>query len=273
MFAIDECFERMDDWTAWAEKNPAVFDSRAADDLARRILKRSFREPLTGRRPWRRHIGGEPGGWRDSLFAYGVNSRQRAVLHLIETTLEGQDRERVTLFATEALTPLAKVLGGHFPRFVGSEYAETEDDRRALLPILHQDLMALALPSDAFDLVTTNDVLEHVPDLDRGLGEIARVLKPGGWHVGTHPFRFMDQDGDVRAVLRDGAVAHLKEPEHHVNPTAPDRGSLVFETPGWDILERCRAQGFSRAHMRFVASERHGYLSENLGIFVLCAQK
>jgi hypothetical protein len=53
--------------------------------------------------------------------------------------------------------------------------------------------------------------------------------------VGAHPLRFSDEDGDVRTVLRDGAVVHLKEPEYHVNPVAPDRGSLVFETPGWNI--------------------------------------
>jgi ubiquinone/menaquinone biosynthesis C-methylase UbiE len=35
-------------------------------------------------------------------------------------------------------------------------------------------------PDDSFDLVWCRDVLEVVPDLEAGLGEIARVLKPGG---------------------------------------------------------------------------------------------
>lgn len=32
----------------------------------------------------------------------------------------------------------------------------------------------------SFDVVTSNGVLEHVPDDDRSLGELARVLRPGG---------------------------------------------------------------------------------------------
>ena len=33
------------------------------------------------------------------------------------------------------------------------------------------------------------------------------------------------------------------------------------------------AARFTRAHMRFVASVRHGILTENTGVFVFCAQR
>jgi SAM-dependent methyltransferase len=42
------------------------------------------------------------------------------------------------------------------------------------------DLQALPFDDAAFDCVVANRVLYHVPDLDRGLAEIARVLRPGG---------------------------------------------------------------------------------------------
>ena len=38
----------------------------------------------------------------------------------------------------------------------------------------------LPLTSASFDLVTTGYGLRNVPDLDRAIDEIARVLKPGG---------------------------------------------------------------------------------------------
>lgn len=38
----------------------------------------------------------------------------------------------------------------------------------------------MPFPSDQFDVVIVNEVLEHVPDQDRALREISRVLKPGG---------------------------------------------------------------------------------------------
>ncbi|MDX6439768.1 MAG: hypothetical protein QOF45_2351 [Gaiellaceae bacterium] len=42
------------------------------------------------------------------------------------------------------------------------------------------DVQSLDLPSEGFDCVVAAWMLYHVPDLDRGLGEIARVLRPGG---------------------------------------------------------------------------------------------
>ena len=45
------------------------------------------------------------------------------------------------------------------------------------------DVQSLELPSESFDCAVAAWMLYHVPDLDRGLGEIARVLRPGGRFV------------------------------------------------------------------------------------------
>ena len=42
------------------------------------------------------------------------------------------------------------------------------------------DVQAMPFDNDSFDLVIANHMLYHVPDIDRGLAEIARVLAPGG---------------------------------------------------------------------------------------------
>jgi SAM-dependent methyltransferase len=42
------------------------------------------------------------------------------------------------------------------------------------------DVQELPFADDHFDLVVAAWVLFHVPDLDRGLAEVARVLRPGG---------------------------------------------------------------------------------------------
>jgi SAM-dependent methyltransferase len=42
------------------------------------------------------------------------------------------------------------------------------------------DIQALPFGNESFDCVLANRVLYHLPDLDKGLSEIARVLYPGG---------------------------------------------------------------------------------------------
>ena len=72
---------------------------------------------------------------------------------------------------------------------------------------------------------------------------------------------------------KKGKINYLMEPEYHGNPV-DEKGSLVFEIPGWDILERTRAAGFRTATMQWVYSESCGMLTADYGgHFVLLAEK
>jgi SAM-dependent methyltransferase len=138
---------------------------------------------------------------------------------------------------------------------------------------MSEDLQNLSFPSEQFDIVTTNEVLEHVPSIDDALAEIHRVLRPGVYHIGTVPFCYPQNESVVRAKIEDGVLIHLTEPEYHGNPV-DERGSLVFELPGWNILTRARAAGFSDASIKFVLSTRHGCIADHIGgILILCLQK
>ncbi len=159
------------------------------------------------------------------------------------------------------MTPVALRLRGRFPKFLGSEFTLDNERRADMYPIPFQDLTELSLPSATFDLVTTNEVFEHVPDLDAALKELSRILKPGGWHIGTHPFTYTDKSV-VKARLENGEVIYLSEPEYHGDPFN-DHGSLVFEIPGWDILDRARSAGFTEAYMRMLVSQYHGCIASN----------
>jgi SAM-dependent methyltransferase len=51
------------------------------------------------------------------------------------------------------------------------------------------DLEALAFPDASFDVALANEVLEHVPDERAALGELRRVLRPGGRLLVLSPTR------------------------------------------------------------------------------------
>lgn len=48
---------------------------------------------------------------------------------------------------------------------------------------------SLPFADRSFDLVFTNNVLEHLEDPERAFSEVARVLRPGGWFLAKTPSR------------------------------------------------------------------------------------
>jgi SAM-dependent methyltransferase len=92
----------------------------------------------------------------------------------------------------------------------------------------------MTFPDNYFDLVITQDVLEHVMHPERAFADIARTLKPGGAHLFTVPI-FAKQESLVRAVESNGAIQYLEKPDYHGNPI-DNQGSLVFREWGEDIV-------------------------------------
>jgi SAM-dependent methyltransferase len=165
------------------------------------------------------------------------------------------------------------LLRGLYPRFIGSEYMVDSAQLKDMWPIPSEDLTALSFDDNLFDMIVTNEVIEHVPSIDKALREMHRVLRPGGWHIGTHPFAYVNQNSILKSEIIDGRIVHRMEPEYHGNPIN-DAGSLVFEVPGWDIIERAKKAGFSNAFMKFIISKKHACLANEVGgVFVLCCQK
>lgn len=270
---IDVFFASFDEWDSWIVQNDYVKRDDYRSDIVSIIKSRGIVEPLTGRVARGDEISITT-SLRESILYQGVNSRTRAVMELIRQFSARKDTNGLRIYAPEAITALAMRLRGIYPGFIGSEYTDDENLRKWMYPIPIEDLQNISFRSDTFDIVSTNEVLEHIPSIDLALAEIHRILKPGGAHIGTVPFRFMDRHSERKAAIQDGKLVHLAEAEYHGNPMDPSGGSLVFEIPGWDILERARACGFSSAKMRFVASSRFGYVSEHItGIFVLWLEK
>jgi len=80
--------------------------------------------------------------------------------------------------------------------------------------ILVGDMHALKFADSSFGLIWASHVLEHSRHIGVVLGEVARVLKPGGWLVAAWPTQFYpnwhDQDlgepSDVVASLPGGQI-------------------------------------------------------------------
>jgi len=125
------------------------------------------------------------------------------------------------------------------PHLYYSEYGSSDP------AVPSENLLALSYPDNTFDLVVTSETLEHVPDVDKALSEIRRVLKVGGHHVFTVPLVSARQNTKQRARIVDGVVVHDHPPSYHGSRETRGGDLLVFYEFGSDFLERCKAAGFA----------------------------
>jgi SAM-dependent methyltransferase len=262
------------EWKETIGKHPEIFDSRFVEEIVQAAKCYGVGSKFLQEHIAPREISVEGTNYRETLLARGLNPRQRAVLDLLAEEQGAADIWTYRIYAPEALTPFALLLRGRFPRFLGSEFAERSDQRDALFPVAVEDIMQLSFPNAGFDCVIANEVFEHIPDLPRGIQELSRILRPGGVLLATFPFGPNDIEPAIKSRLNGNTIEHLAEPEYHGNPVDPQRGSLVFQIPGWSIIDQCRAAGFSDAEMIFVSSVQRGITgSETTGVYVLRCRK
>jgi SAM-dependent methyltransferase len=193
----------------------------------------------------------------------GLNNRQRVVAGWIADYVRTQDLDQMRGYATEQVTAMYQWLVKALPvhcwigsEYLGNQYKSGEIDRG----ILHQDIEALSFENESFDLLISNDVMEHVPHPFRAMQEMARVLRPLGKAYMTFPF-YQDKDLNVsRSKIDDeGQLVHLLPPEYHGNPVSSE-GSLVFTDFGWEVLAQFKEAGFSDGVGKIIWSYEYGNL-------------
>lgn len=105
------------------------------------------------------------------------------------------------------------------------DYVTSDFDESAHRGQMRIDLQAIDLPDASFDVILSAHVLEHVPDTDKALAELQRVIRPDG--------RLL-----LQVPILQGSTAPPTAPEFHGDNTP------VFWRFGWDLTARLRAVGF-----------------------------
>jgi SAM-dependent methyltransferase len=177
-------------------------------------------------------------------------SRKRHVALVIRDALDPRARTvadaiRMTgtrLHTTDGRDALAASLRG-YEGFSTSDFEPGVEPGATIGPqATCQDLERLTFADESFDVLVTEDVLEHVRHPDAAFAEIARVLRPGGRHVFTVPFRY-DRPTETRVDTSGDEDVHLMEPEYHGDPI---RGRiLAYRTFGYDLFDDLRRYGFA----------------------------
>jgi SAM-dependent methyltransferase len=110
--------------------------------------------------------------------------------------------------------------------------------------IRNEDITNLTFPSNTFDLLTSNGVMEHVPEDIQGYRECHRILKPGGTLVFTVPLYDTPKSVKLASVNENGIVWH-GTPEYHDSRLGGPFSAPTFWRHSWrDMRDRVGQVGF-----------------------------
>lgn len=140
--------------------------------------------------------------------------------------------------------PLVDWLRRHAGLLTVSEWFDGASPGQMVDGVQCQDVQHLTFAAASFDVCTSTEVFEHVPDDTRGFAELRRVLRPGGRLVFSVPLMPAAATVERARLRKDGTVEHLLPAEYHGDRIRGRDGVLAYRNYGYDVLERVAAQGF-----------------------------
>lgn len=201
--------------------------------------------------------------FRERLFCPECEStnRNRAMFFAIQKFVK--NKKGLKIYCYEQITLFYDWLQNWYGKdntVIGSEFiGENLSSGTIVDKIRHEDALNLSFEDESLDFIISNDVYEHVPDINKALEEAYRVLKKDGYLLFTIPF-FPDKDETVvRAKIENGELIHLMEKEIHGNPLSKE-GSLAFYNFGWDIMEMQKRAGFGDSYILTILDEKFGHI-------------
>ncbi|MBC7383313.1 MAG: class I SAM-dependent methyltransferase [Bacteroidia bacterium] len=132
----------------------------------------------------------------------------------------------------------------HFKNLVFSEYFPGKKFGETVNGILNEDVQHLTFNNNSFDMVTSNQVFEHVPDDRKGYAECYRVLRKGGAYIFAVPLYDIEKTVQIASVIND-EVVFSGEPEYHDSRLGGAKSAPVFYRHSLnDICDRVKLAGF-----------------------------
>lgn len=180
-----------------------------------------------------------------SCRATSVTLSLVAVLWRISPNLNSKN-----VYELSSRGPLVKYLKRTSKILSCSEYFNSTTPGNHNNGVQCQDVQRLTYQNESFDICTSTEVFEHVPNDAKGFSEIHRVLKPNGILVFTVPLDIRNKTVERAILMPGGEIKHLLPPEYHSDPIRGLEPILAYRNYGYDILDRLVNEGFKRAELR-----------------------
>lgn len=211
-------------------------------------------------------------GFREHLMCAGCPRassvpRERALMLALNRHAPDWRRLRIheSSPANRGVSPL---LQAQCPGYVATQYLPGVPGGATRNGVRCENLEAQTFADGRFDVIITQDVMEHLFAPDRAMQECARTLAPGGVVLFTAPTSSAMEVTTPVAVRRpDGSIEHLAEPEYHGNPVDPE-GSLVVWHYGYDLPDLIRGWSGLDVLVERRSDAAHGVMGPMTEVYV-----
>lgn len=269
-----ETFSSKEEWVEFKLENAAIIDRGIIEKFAASIMRTGLKFLDKTVKPTELEL--VDGDYRNSFVHEGLASRNRALVVELLRAFMGRKigPKKIRIYAPGARSGLVRLLTKHFPKLQTSEDLRSTEQSKESATLEHQDLAALTYKEASFDFVVMDDIFQIVPNLDKVLREVHRVLAPSGVLFATFPFAIDSEEHLIKATQNtDGSIHYLPAQEDQQDPIDEQR-AVVFQIPGWNILKECRDIGFVDAEFVFLCSPTRGMLASDVsGLMILRAEK
>ena len=119
------------------------------------------------------------------MSIYNTNFITRFVRYSFEKVIDNtQNKDAVLLDLGCGVMPFRKIYSKYFSKTVAGDYERRLDDEN----IVVLDAQNLPFTDNSFNCILLTEVLEHLPEPDRCISEISRVMRDNGKLILTVPF-------------------------------------------------------------------------------------
>ena len=152
--------------------------------------------------------------------------------------------------------------------YISSQYYPNKIFGQIVEKHRNEDLENQTFQNESFDLVISQDVMEHVYTPEKAFSEIARTLKKGGAHIFTVPIINKHKASEIWAVKNEnGEPVFFKTPEYHGNPVDP-KGSPVTMHWGYNITEFIEKTSKLKTKIEYINNLHFGVQAEYIEVLV-----
>lgn len=166
-----------------------------------------------------------------------------ALLPVLAEHLAATGLSRGTAWEMSTHGPVRPFLARHGIDTVETEFLPGVPSGTVVRGTRCEDATASSFADASLDLVTANQVHEHVEDADAAWREAARILRPGGALVLAVPLTGRPESRRVADTV-DGRVVFRGRPEHHASRlTGPDSVPVFWHFSRHDLPARLARAG------------------------------